>query len=74
MSRVDQGETVGLGNGCYGAVRAGKWLEEVKRSRFIAGKMTLRTYEKTRAFYAKSGKKIQMRAQTRTIATQKSLF
>ncbi len=35
----------------------GDGLEVVKRSRFVAGKMTERTYEKTRAFMQKVEKK-----------------
>ena len=38
-------------------MRAEKLLEVVKRSRFVAGKMTERTYEKTRAFMQKVEKK-----------------
>ncbi len=49
-SRVDQGEAVGPENGCDGGETAVNWLEEVKRSRFVAGKMTERTYEKTDVF------------------------
>ncbi len=41
----------GSGNGPYGGERAEKMLEEVKGSRFVAGKMTLRTYEQTCVFW-----------------------
>ena len=56
-NRGDQGEAVGLKNGCDGAVRAEKLLEVVKRSRFDAGKMTERTYEKTCFFWQNMEKK-----------------
>ncbi len=42
--------------GRLSAVRAGERAEVVKRSHFNAGEMTGKTYENTRAFYAKSGK------------------
>ncbi len=45
--RAAQRETVGPENGCDGGETAVIWLEEVKRSRFSAGKMTEKTYEKT---------------------------
>jgi hypothetical protein len=37
--------------GCFSAVRADKLAEVVKRSRFVAGKMAERTYEKTLVFW-----------------------
>ncbi len=46
-SRAVQGETVSLENGCDGGETADNWLEEVKKSRFSAGKITRKTYEKT---------------------------
>ncbi len=42
-----QREAVGPENGCDGGETAVNWLEVVKRSRFSAGKITKRTYEKT---------------------------
>ena len=55
-SRASLWEAIYLENGFYGSKKGGKIAEVVKRSRFVAGKMTGETHEKTRAFYAKSGK------------------
>ena len=57
-----------------GVKRVGNGLEVVKRSCFIGGKMTLKTHEKTCVFYAKSGKKIQMRANMNKYAHQRGFF
>ncbi len=62
-------EGVGLEKGRFSAVRAEKRAEEVKGSRFNAGKMTRRTYEKTCVFLqfmTKKHKNEQKRAKTRT--------
>ncbi len=60
---------MGPENGCDGGETAGIWAEEAKKSRFNAGKITERTYEKTWSFWRKVTKKhknAQKRAQTRT--------
>ena len=64
-----QREGVGPEKGRLSAVRAEKRTEEAKKSRFNAGKMTKKTYEKTWSFWRKVTKKHkneQKRAQTRT--------
>jgi len=57
-----------------GVKRVGNGLEVVKGSRFVRGKMALKTHGKTCVFYAKSGKKIQMRANMNKYAHQRGLF
>ncbi len=60
---------MGLENGCDGGETAVIWLEEVKRSRLIEGKMTEKTYEKTWFFWQNMTKKHQnepKRTKTRT--------
>ncbi len=60
---------MGPEKGRFLAVRAEKRLEVVKRSRFNAGKITKRTYEKTWSFLqfmTKKHKNEQKRAKTRT--------